>query len=97
MSPIHFGIIVVVNLCIRLCMHSVGSTLFTDYSVAILKIQNLIRPMRPFFCRIGCAITRNYEYPTIRFIFYLDYLSYIRSLIRMVSTPLNFMFLRPIK
>jgi len=49
MDPIHFGIIMIMNLCIGLCTPPVGSVLFVGCSVADLKIQKVIRPMLPLF------------------------------------------------
>ena len=49
MDPIHFGVIMIMNLCIGLCTPPVGSVLFVGCSVADLKIQKVIRPMLPLF------------------------------------------------
>ena len=49
MDPIHFGIIIVLNLCVGLCTPPVGSVLFIGCSVANLKIENVIRPLLPMF------------------------------------------------
>jgi len=49
MNPIHFGIIMIMNLCIGLCTPPVGSVLFVGCSVANLKIQQVIRPLLPLF------------------------------------------------
>jgi tripartite ATP-independent transporter DctM subunit len=49
MNPVHFGIMMVFNLCIGLCTPPVGSALFVGCSVSGVKIQSLIRPMLPFF------------------------------------------------
>ncbi|WP_124980217.1 TRAP transporter large permease [Nonlabens xiamenensis] len=49
MDPVHFGIIMIMNLCIGLCTPPVGSVLFVGCSVADLKIQKVIRPMLPLF------------------------------------------------
>ncbi|AJQ94813.1 TRAP transporter large permease [Gynuella sunshinyii] len=48
-NPVHFGIMMVVNLCIGLCTPPVGSALFVGCSVSGVKVQELIRPMLPFF------------------------------------------------
>jgi tripartite ATP-independent transporter DctM subunit len=48
-NPVHFGIIMVVNLCIGLCTPPVGSVLFVGVSVAKIKIQEVIRPLVPLF------------------------------------------------
>ncbi len=49
MNPIHFGIIMIMNLCIGLCTPPVGSVLFVGCSVADLKIKQVIRPLLPLF------------------------------------------------
>jgi tripartite ATP-independent transporter DctM subunit len=49
MDPIHFGIIMILNLCIGLCTPPVGSVLFVGCSVASLKIQQVIKPLVPLF------------------------------------------------
>ena len=48
-DPIHFGVIMVLNLCIGLCTPPVGSVLFVGCSVAGLRITQVIRPLIPFF------------------------------------------------
>ena len=48
-DPIHFGIIMVMNLSIGLCTPPVGSVLFVGCSVAELPITKVIRPLIPFF------------------------------------------------
>lgn len=47
--PVHFGIIMVVNLCIGLCTPPVGSVLFIGVSVAKTSIQKVIKPLLPLF------------------------------------------------
>ena len=49
MDPIHFGIVMVLNLCVGLCTPPVGSVLFIGCSVAHLKIEQVIRPLLPMF------------------------------------------------
>lgn len=49
MDPIHFGIIMIMNLCIGLCTPPVGSVLFVGCSLADLKIQQVIKPLLPLF------------------------------------------------
>ena len=48
-DPIHFGIIMVMNLSIGLCTPPVGSVLFVGCSVAQLPITKVIRPLIPYF------------------------------------------------
>jgi len=49
MDPIHFGIVMVLNLCVGLCTPPVGSVLFIGCSVANLKIERVIKPLLPMF------------------------------------------------
>jgi len=48
-DPVHFGIIMVVNLCIGICTPPVGNALFVGVSVAKIKIQQVLRPLIPLF------------------------------------------------
>ncbi len=48
-DPVHFGIIMIMNLCIGLCTPPVGSVLFVGCGVAGLSIQKVIRPLLPLF------------------------------------------------
>jgi tripartite ATP-independent transporter DctM subunit len=48
-DPVHFGIMMVVNLCIGLCTPPVGSVLFVGVSVAKIRIQDVLRPLVPLF------------------------------------------------
>lgn len=49
MDPVHFGIMMVLNLCVGLCTPPVGSVLFIGCSVAGVKIERVIRPLLPMF------------------------------------------------
>ena len=48
-SPIHFGIMLIMNLSIGLCTPPVGSVLFIGCSVANVKIENVVKPLIPIF------------------------------------------------
>jgi tripartite ATP-independent transporter DctM subunit len=48
-DPIHFGIIMVMNLCIGLCTPPVGSVLFVGVGIAQTTIAKVIRPLLPMF------------------------------------------------
>ncbi|REC95201.1 TRAP transporter large permease [Kushneria indalinina] len=48
-DPVHFGIMMVFNLCIGLLTPPVGSALFVGCSVSGVKLQHLIRPLLPFY------------------------------------------------
>lgn len=49
MDPVHFGIMMVLNLCVGLCTPPVGSVLFIGCSVAKVKIEKVIPPLIPMF------------------------------------------------
>jgi tripartite ATP-independent transporter DctM subunit len=48
-DPIHFGIIMILNLCIGLCTPPVGSVLFIGVGVAQSTIGKVVKPLVPFF------------------------------------------------
>ncbi|NLZ94773.1 MAG: TRAP transporter large permease, partial [Bacteroidales bacterium] len=48
-DPIHFGIIMVLNLSVGLCTPPVGSVLFIGCSVSGLSIDKVIKPLIPMF------------------------------------------------
>ena len=48
-DPIHFGAIMVFCLGIGLYTPPVGTTLFVACSVAKVKMENMIKPLLPFF------------------------------------------------
>ena len=56
MDPTHFGIIMVLNLCIGLCTPPVGSVLFVGVGVAGTSIQKVIRPLLPLFIAMIIAL-----------------------------------------
>ena len=47
MDPVHFGIIMVLNLCIGLCTPPVGTILFVGAGVARVGVAEVIRPLLP--------------------------------------------------
>lgn len=49
MSPLHFGIVMILNLCIGLCTPPVGSVLFVGASIGKTSIISLIRPLLPMY------------------------------------------------
>lgn len=49
LDPVHFGIIMVLNLCVGLCTPPVGSVLFIGCSVTGIKIEKVIKPLLPIF------------------------------------------------
>lgn len=53
-DPVHFGVIMILNLCIGLCTPPVGAVLFIGVGVANTSIQKVIKPLLPLF--IGMLI-----------------------------------------
>ncbi|MEL6250951.1 MAG: TRAP transporter large permease subunit [Bacteroidota bacterium] len=56
MDPTHFGIVMVLNLCVGLCTPPVGSVLFVGVGVAETTIQKVIRPILPMFIAMLIAL-----------------------------------------
>ncbi len=56
MDPTHFGIIMVLNLCIGICTPPVGSVLFVGVGVAGTTIQKVVRPLLPMFIAMLVAL-----------------------------------------
>lgn len=48
MDPVHFGIVLVLNLCIGLCTPPVGTILFVGSGVANISVSQVIKPLLPF-------------------------------------------------
>jgi tripartite ATP-independent transporter DctM subunit len=55
-DPTHFGIIMVLNLCIGLCTPPVGSVLFIGVGVAQTTIARVIRPLMPLYAAMFLAL-----------------------------------------
>jgi tripartite ATP-independent transporter DctM subunit len=55
-DPTHFGIVMVLNLCIGLCTPPVGSVLFIGCSVAKTSIASVVRPLMPLFLAMIAAL-----------------------------------------
>ena len=49
MDPVHFGIVIVLNLCVGICTPPVGTVLFVGCGVAGVPITRVIRPLMPFY------------------------------------------------
>lgn len=56
MDPVHFGIIMILNLCIGLCTPPVGSVLFVGVGIAKTSIQKVIKPLLPMFAAMLIAL-----------------------------------------
>ncbi len=55
-DPIHFGILMIVNLCIGLCTPPVGTCLYVGCGIGNTRISNVIRPLIPFFVAMIAAL-----------------------------------------
>jgi TRAP-type C4-dicarboxylate transport system permease large subunit len=49
MHPLHFGVIMIMNLCLGLCTPPVGTCLFLGCGIAETTVTKVIRPILPFF------------------------------------------------
>ncbi|MFK7982702.1 MAG: TRAP transporter large permease, partial [Saprospiraceae bacterium] len=56
MDPTHFGIVMVLNLCIGLCTPPVGSVLFVGVGIAGTTMQKVVRPLTPLFIAMLVAL-----------------------------------------
>jgi TRAP-type C4-dicarboxylate transport system permease large subunit len=65
LDPIHFGIIMILNLNIGLCTPPVGSVLFIGCSVANLKIQDVVKPLIPLFIAMIVVLVIITLFPSI--------------------------------
>lgn len=48
MDPVHFGIVLVLNLCIGLCTPPVGTILFVGSGIANVSVSQVVKPLIPF-------------------------------------------------
>lgn len=56
MDPVHFGILMAFNLSIGICTPPVGSALFIGCSVGGVKINQVIKPLLPFYTALILAL-----------------------------------------
>jgi len=55
-NKVHFGIIMITNLCIGICTPPVGACLFVGCGIGQTTIVNLIRPLLPLFAAMIAAL-----------------------------------------
>ena len=55
-DPVHFGIMIVLNLCIGLCTPPVGTVLFVGVGVAKTSIAGVLRPLLPLYAAMIVAL-----------------------------------------
>ena len=56
MDPIHFGIMMILNLCIGLCTPPVGSVLFVGCGISQTSIADLVKPLLPLYVAMIAAL-----------------------------------------
>ncbi len=56
MSPLHFGIMMVLNLSIGLCTPPVGTVLFVACAIGRTTIHNIVRPLLPMYVAMFAAL-----------------------------------------
>ena len=55
-DPVHFGIILILNLCIGLCTPPVGSVLFVGCGIAGTSISKVLKPLLPLYLAMIIAL-----------------------------------------
>jgi tripartite ATP-independent transporter DctM subunit len=65
MHPVHFGMILITNLCIGLCTPPVGTCLFLGCGVGKISIAEVTRPLIPFFLAMIVALMLITYWPTL--------------------------------
>jgi tripartite ATP-independent transporter DctM subunit len=64
-SPVHFGIIMILNLGIGLCTPPVGNSLFVGCAIAKLPIEKSIKAFLPFYFVMGLLLIIIIAFPQI--------------------------------
>lgn len=64
-TPLHFGIVMVLNLCIGLCTPPVGSVLFVGCSIGRTSIQRMTRALWPFYLAMLVSLLLVTAFPDI--------------------------------
>ena len=68
MHPVHFGILMIANLCIGLCTPSVGTCLFLGCGVGGISIAEVTRTVIPFFVAVFVALMLITYWPALTII-----------------------------
>jgi len=55
-DPLHFGILMVFNLCIGLCTPPVGTVLFAGAGIAHIPVTTVVRPLLPLYAAMLLAL-----------------------------------------
>ncbi|MFB6249436.1 MAG: TRAP transporter large permease [Salinibacter sp.] len=64
-DPVHFGMILVLNLCVGICTPPVGTVLFVGAAVGDTTISRMIRPMLPLYGAMVAALLLVTFFPSI--------------------------------
>jgi TRAP-type C4-dicarboxylate transport system permease large subunit len=56
MHPVHFGMILIANLCIGVCTPPVGTCLFVGCGVGRTTVSEVTGPLLPFFAAMAAAL-----------------------------------------
>lgn len=64
-SPLHFGIMMILNLSIGLCTPPVGSVLFVGCSIGKVNISEVIKPILPLYAAMVLALVLVTIFPAI--------------------------------
>lgn len=56
MDPVHFGVMMTLNLCIGICTPPVGSALFVGASIAGVPVWSVLRPIIPFYLAFAAVL-----------------------------------------
>ena len=65
MNPVHFGIMLIANLCIGLCTPPVGTCLFIGCGIGKTSIAKVVPVMIPFFVAMIAALMVITYWPTL--------------------------------
>jgi tripartite ATP-independent transporter DctM subunit len=65
MSPLHFGIMMVLNLSIGLCSPPVGSVLFVSCAMAETRLEKIVRPLMPMYAAMIVALLVVSAFPAL--------------------------------
>jgi tripartite ATP-independent transporter DctM subunit len=63
--PVHFGVVLLVNLCIGLCTPPVGSCLFVGSALAGVPIERVTRALLPFYGALLVALALITVFPAL--------------------------------
>ncbi|WP_032096176.1 MULTISPECIES: TRAP transporter large permease [unclassified Alteromonas] len=64
-SPLHFGIMMILNLSIGLCTPPVGSVLFVGCSIGKVSISSIMKPILPLYAAMLVALALTIIFPGI--------------------------------